>query len=173
MTRALVIGYGNPGRLDDGLGPALALAVGDLPGVRTEHAYQLNIEHAAAVADADTVVFADATVAGPEPCFFRPLRPRRAESFTSHAARPEAILALAGEAFGWTGRAFLMGVRGYSFNEYAERLSDGAARNLGAAADLLREALLADDPEIHTTGGPIDDSGAACNGGAPCETAET
>ena len=35
--KALVIGYGNPGRLDDGLGPALAEAVEklDLPGLIT------------------------------------------------------------------------------------------------------------------------------------------
>ena len=37
-VKTLLIGYGNPGRLDDGLGPALAEAVAKLaiPGVTVE-----------------------------------------------------------------------------------------------------------------------------------------
>ena len=48
--KVLLIGYGNPGRLDDGLGPALAAAVEKLaiPGVTVDADYQLNVEDAAA-----------------------------------------------------------------------------------------------------------------------------
>ena len=47
----LLIGYGNPGRRDDGLGPALAgaIAAADLPGVEVESGYQLLPEDALAV----------------------------------------------------------------------------------------------------------------------------
>ena len=74
----LVIGYGNPGRLDDGLGPALAeaLAALELPGVTVEANYQLTVEDAAAVAEHDVVVFADASVNGPEPYSFQPVEPK-------------------------------------------------------------------------------------------------
>ena len=43
--RILVIGYGNPGRRDDGLGPALAarLEALALPGVTVESDFQLAI----------------------------------------------------------------------------------------------------------------------------------
>jgi hypothetical protein len=60
--RVLVIGYGNPGRADDGLGPALATALEALriPGLTVESDYQLSIEHAAMAAEHDIVVFADA-----------------------------------------------------------------------------------------------------------------
>ncbi|VGO14536.1 hypothetical protein PDESU_03099 [Pontiella desulfatans] len=60
----LVIGYGNPGRLDDGLGPAFAERIQGLglSGVTVESNYQLNIEDAELVSRYDTVVFADASV---------------------------------------------------------------------------------------------------------------
>ena len=50
--RILVLGYGNPGRQDDGLGPAVAAGIDSLgwPGVSTLDAYQLNIEDAIDVA---------------------------------------------------------------------------------------------------------------------------
>ena len=48
----LLIGFGNPGRLDDGLGPALADAIEKLalPGVTVESNYQLTVEDAAEIA---------------------------------------------------------------------------------------------------------------------------
>lgn len=44
--RILLIGYGNPGRGDDGLGPALAAAIEamELPGVTVEADYQLMVD---------------------------------------------------------------------------------------------------------------------------------
>ncbi|MHC4675441.1 MAG: hydrogenase maturation protease, partial [Planctomycetota bacterium] len=68
-TKILIIGYGNPGRLDDGLGPALANAVDkmNLPGVTAEADYQLAVEDAAALAQHDIVIFADADTCGNEP----------------------------------------------------------------------------------------------------------
>ncbi|MBZ0172821.1 MAG: hydrogenase maturation protease [Phycisphaerales bacterium] len=173
MRSVLVLGFGNPGRLDDGLGLAVVEEIAGHPGVVAEHDYQLNIEHGALVAGFDTVVFVDAVVSGDEPCFFRRLMPRKAESFSSHVMRPESVLAFAGDGFGWDGAAYLLGVRGYEFNEYGERLSEPALENLGAAVALLRRVLDGDDMEAMTTAGPLDDSAAACNGGETCETANT
>ena len=49
VVRILLLGFGNPGRQDDGLGPALVQAIEEMeiPGVRAEADYQLNIEDAA------------------------------------------------------------------------------------------------------------------------------
>lgn len=142
----LVIGYGNPGRLDDGLGPALAeaLAALELPGVTVEANYQLTVEDAAAVAEHDVVVFADASVNGPEPYSFQPVEPKRNVSFSSHSLAPPAVLALAHELFGSATRGYVLGIRGYRFNEFAEALSPGARGNLRAAMRFL-ESLLRDD----------------------------
>jgi hydrogenase maturation protease len=171
----LVLGYGNPGRLDDGLGPGVATAVGslDLPRVEVDSAYQLNMEDAAIVARYETVVLVDASLDGPEPWGMVRLLPRAVQTFSSHAMPPETILALARDALGWKGRAYLLGVRGYDFDEYAERLSKGARANLGAAVAMLSEALVDGDLDGRATGPPINDSVAFRHGGEQCTTANT
>lgn len=140
----LLIGYGNPGRLDDGLGPALAKAIAaqNLPGVLTDSDYQLSVEAAAAAAEVETVIFADADTSGPEPFWMKRLelgsiRP----SFSSHSISPEGVLALARELFDAKTEAWIMGIRGYQFNEFGERLSPGARENLNAAYEFLEKAL--------------------------------
>lgn len=135
MSEVLVIGYGNPGRMDDGLGPAFAesLAQLELPGVEVEADYQLMVEHAAAVAGCRVVVFADAAVDGPAPFSFRRLAPRPDQSFSSHRAEPEALLALAEGLFGAEVEGYALGIRGYEFDDFGERLSPGARANLEAA----------------------------------------
>ena len=140
----LVIGYGNPGRLDDGLGPALAriIAGRNLPGLRTDSDYQLSVEDAAAVAEVDRVIFVDADTSGPEPFWMKRLtlgsiRP----SFSSHSVSPEGVLALATELFDAKTEAWILGIRGYEFNEFGEGLSPRARENLNAASEYLEEAI--------------------------------
>lgn len=143
MTRVLVFGYGNPGRRDDGLGPALAAAIEsrEIPGVVVESNYQLSVEDAALAAEYDTVVFADAAVAGPEPYEFRSIAPRADTSFTSHHVTAEAVLALAQDLFQKVPQAYMLSIRGYEFNEFHEALSQGAQANLEAAAAFLADHL--------------------------------
>lgn len=135
----LLIGYGNPGRMDDGLGPACAAAVEQLrlEGVRVDANYQLNVEDAADVAEYDVVVFADASVNGPEPFGFEPLLPCADAGFSSHSIEPAALLAMARDLFDGKPRAFALGIRGYEFNEFGERLSDAARRNLEQAVEFI------------------------------------
>jgi hydrogenase maturation protease len=142
-VKTLVIGYGNPGRLDDGLGPALAeaLAAMRLPGVTVDADYQLTVEDAADVARHDVAVFADAAVAGREPFFFRRIRPEASLSFSSHHVEPGALLTLARDCFGTETAGYALGVRGYEFNEFGERLSEGAVRNLTSAVAFLEDVL--------------------------------
>jgi len=144
QASVLLIGYGNPGRLDDGLGPALAkdIAGMGLPGVKVDSDYQLCVEDAAAAAQVDTVIFADADTRGPAPFWLKRLalgsiRP----SFSSHSVSPEGVLALARELFDAKTEAWLLGIRGYEFNEFGERLSEKARENLVAATEFLKEAL--------------------------------
>lgn len=140
----LVIGYGNPGRRDDGLGPAFAEAVAalGLPGVEVDTDYQLNVEDAAAAAACERVLFVDADSAGPAPFSLRRLAPASdGASFSTHSVRPEAVLALAKDLFGAEPDTWLLGIRGYQFNEFGEGLSAQAARNLAAALDWARDAL--------------------------------
>ncbi len=166
----LLIGLGNPARADDGLGPALARLFEDEPaaGLHAMWDYQPAVEHAAELLGHDAVVFADASPAGDEPFSLRRLLPRRADPFSSHALPPEAVLLLAEHTLGWRGRAFLMGLRGYSFAPFVESLTPRAAENLLAAADHLRGALAGGGLESLLTGPPTDYSES---GGEPCRTA--
>ena len=139
--RVLVLGYGNPGRQDDGLGPAAALEIGGqgLPEVTAYDAYQLNIEDAADVAEHDVVWFIDAAKTGP-PFAVSALSPAVSVDFTSHIVRPETILAIAAQCYERTPQAFLLAIRGYTF-EFLEALTPGAARNLRLAMAVLAERL--------------------------------
>ena len=143
-ARVLVYGYGNPGRLDDGLGPALVrdLSAGGVGAhVTMETGYQLQIEDAALVAEHDVVVFADADRGCQDPFALRRLEPRHAAAFSTHAVAPETVLALAQEHFGGRTVGFVLGIRGYEFQEFGEALSPDARRNLAAAVSYMDRAL--------------------------------
>jgi len=139
----LVLAYGNPGRRDDGLGPALAAALAalDLPGVTIDMDYQLTVEDAAAVAAHDVVVFVDADCHGAEPFSFTELTPEAVVSFSSHSVAPQAVLGLAAELFGAVRPGYLLGIRGYEFNEFGEGLSERARANLAAALEFIEPLL--------------------------------
>jgi hydrogenase maturation protease len=142
--RILVLGYGNPGRQDDGLGPAVAAAVEQMrwQNVTAYDNYQLNIEDAAEVAQHDVVWFVDAARTGPEPFYISNVVPASGIEFTSHNVRPEVVLAIARQYYGRSPTAFLLGVRGYAF-EFVEELTTGAADNLRAAFGMLSDRIRA------------------------------
>lgn len=143
--KILVLGFGNPGRLDDGLGPALAarLEALGLPGVTVDSDYQLTVEDAAQIAAHDVVIFVDAHVSCPPPFVFERLAPRPSASFSSHSVRPDAVLGLAHTLFGGHTEGYVLGVRGQAFNEFGEGLSAEAGVNLDAALDFLVASLTA------------------------------
>ena len=147
--RVLILGYGNPGRQDDGLGPAASARIEALgwPNVTAYENYQLNIEDALEVADHDVVWFVDAARSGPSPFAFEPLAPAASLEFTSHLVRPEAILAMAHQYYGATPQAFLLGIRGYEF-EFAEGLTNAATENLQLAVEMLKGRLSASQPSV-------------------------
>lgn len=144
QRHVLLIGYGNPGRLDDGLGPACAEALEqkDVPCLRVESNYQLCIEDAREIADSDMVIFADAAMEGPAPYSFCRVYGREGESFSSHALQPETLLAASESLFGHAPKAFMLRIRGYEFDEFGEELSSGAKKNLEEAVAFVRDFVI-------------------------------
>lgn len=138
----LVIGYGNPGRGDDGLGPALVEWLEELriPGVRAVGAFQLQVEHAAELAASARAVFLDASVGGPL-CELRPVEPVRSASFSTHSVSPGQVLGLARDVYGWEGDAFVLAMRGVVFDEFREGLSEAGEAALEAGFALLTPML--------------------------------
>jgi hydrogenase maturation protease len=168
----LVIGYGNPGRGDDGAGPRLVELLEERawPGsgwVDLAAAFQLAPEHAADVAGHSWVVFADAAAEGPEPFGVRAVTPSAGAAFTTHIVEPAAVLALAETGFGSRAAAWLLSVRGHRFgidgslSRRAEANLEAAIEWLGIAAGLLAPGgrgmgvtktilIIDDDPDIRS-----------------------
>jgi len=144
QPRILILGYGNPGRQDDGLGPAAAAAIDlmRLPNLKTQDNYQLNIEDAIDVAEHDIVWFIDASKSGTLPYTVQDLTAISDMDFTSHFVRPEFILAIAQQYFGRLPQAHLLAIRGYEF-EFVEELTPKAQENLQAALAMLTGAIRA------------------------------
>ncbi len=144
----LMLAWGNPGRLDDGLGPALADAASTwgFGDVIIDSDYQLQVEDADQAARCRRVLFVDADRTGAEPFQVERIRAGRSGmAFSTHSVSPESVLALARDLFGVEPEAWLIGIRGYEFDEFGERLSAGARSNLAAAVSFVKDALQADE----------------------------
>ncbi len=141
IPKVLLIGFGNPGRSDDGLGPALAQALEreELPGLTVDTDYQLTVEHAHDVCGHDLIIFADASMTSTAAYFFHPVDPTQATGFSSHSVSPETVMTLSRDLFAATPPAYILGIRGYRFGDIAEGLSDGAVKNLLQAQKFIIE----------------------------------
>lgn len=145
--RLLVIGWGNPARGDDALGPLfveqLAARVPDAP-VTWLTDYQLQVEHALDLAGCRQVLFVDASLVGAAPYHVEPVQPARDASFTTHALSPAAVLRVAQDIGVAVPPARLLAIRGDCF-ELGAPLGERAAAHLGAALrwgeQWLREEL--------------------------------
>ena len=141
--KVLVIGYGNPARADDDLGPAAVEKIEKhkIDGVTLDAGYQLTVEDAVAVAEHDVVIFIDASINGKEPFYFSRLVPKKQESFSSHSIEPGAVIGLAAELFNVYTDAYVLGIRGYSFAMFKEGITKKALKNLEMAVDFLLSVL--------------------------------
>lgn len=138
-SKTLVLAWGNPGRQDDGLGPALAEALDaqGLPEVRVSADYHLQVEDAAELAGCGRVLFVDADRGGRGPYRLRPLTADESTGeglgFSSHGISPARLLGFARDLYGASPEAWLMGIRGYDFDGFGEGLSSRARTNLASA----------------------------------------
>ena len=154
--RILVLGYGNPGRQDDGLGPALAEAVEELnmAHVDVDVDYQLNIEDGSTISAYDIVVFADASTSVKESYDMVPVKASEQITFTSHTVSPESILAICEDHFGAQPETWVMAIRGYEF-EFREGLTTRAKENLGKAMTHLRARIQQWEEQAMETAGSL------------------
>ncbi len=144
--RVLLIGYGNPGRGDDGLGPALAAQIEALgiQGLTVDIDYQLTVDHAALIAAHDLVVFADAMIGLSVPFRMAMVVDAQPASLGSHQVSPEAALSLAALLFGQAPPGWVLAIAGEEFGEVKEGLSISARKNLAGAVAFLRGWIAAE-----------------------------
>ncbi|WP_260295496.1 hydrogenase maturation protease [Sedimenticola hydrogenitrophicus] len=141
-----VIGYGNPSRGDDALGPELlerlAAATGIDPGCYEPITdFQLQIEHVTDLQRRELLLFVDASVTARPPFEFSRLTPHRDHSYSSHSLSPATLLSVYQEVYKTAPPpAFLLAIPGYRF-ELGEPLCQRTAAHLARAVDFVRDLL--------------------------------
>ena len=144
--KILIYGYGNPGRQDDGVGVMLSeeierwLRDEEISCVDTDSNYQLNLEDAAEITNFETVIFADASHADIPGILFEKLHPSPSVEFTMHAVSPAFILHMCGEVFDHVPEAYLLHIKGYSW-EFMQELTPEARQNLEKAIAFVKQFI--------------------------------
>ena len=138
-TGLLVIGYGNPLRCDDSVGPKVAEVIEELhlPDVQTLVCQQLSPEHAEPISRARTVVFVDAAVDAPKEVQLRKLEPNESSQLMAHAADPRTMLALARDVFGHCPEAWWLTIPAVNLG-FGEELSPVARHGYEVALEQIR-----------------------------------
>lgn len=141
-ARVVVLGYGNLSRGDDAAGPLLlARLAAEFPAIEAVEDFQLQIEHALDLREADLVLFLDAGTGTPAPFAFYEAKPRAAFTASTHALHPEAVLAVFAQVEGRPPPpAFVLCVRGEDF-ELGAPMSAAAGLHLVAAEAFARELM--------------------------------
>ncbi len=142
----MVYGYGNPGRMDDGLGAELVNALeqwakeNNFDNIEFDSNYQLNIEDAYDISTKDMVVFVDASQEDIEDFVLTKVDEKSKLSFTSHEASPGYIYYLSKKLFNKSPETFLLHIKGYKW-DFQQGLSENAKQNLNKAIAYMKIVL--------------------------------
>ena len=113
MKKTLVIGIGNAGRADDGLGWAFVDKLVDDDRFDVVHRYQLQVEDAELIASYDNVWFIDASHIDYDGGFkCETLKPEGQFTYTTHELHPGAVVYLCYDLYKRFPNSRLMGISG-------------------------------------------------------------
>lgn len=138
----LIIGIGNSGRSDDGLGWfMLDYIEKTFPGLTLLYRYQLQIEDAELISHYSTVIFVDATKEKTKNGFyFKSCYPNMGLGLTSHMLKPETVLWIENELYQTNPMCFVLGIEGVKWDLSREPSRSGL-NNLDLARDFIREHI--------------------------------
>lgn len=139
----LVVGIGNCGRADDGLGWAFLdqMEENNTP-VDIAYRYQLQIEDAEFISHHPFVIFVDASEEDlPDGFQWRSCQPSGNFSYSSHELSPETIVGLCQNLYNATPKVYLLAIQGYDWG-LREGLSREATRNLRKALHFFDAMML-------------------------------
>jgi hydrogenase maturation protease len=142
VSRTLIIGFGNPLRGDDGIGPAVARrCAGRHPDVECLTPLQLHPEHADAMRGRDIVLFVDASVGSAE-VRIAPVGSAEGGRWTAgHGGSPAALSALCSAMYpDPPGRVFLLEIPAHSF-DLGRHLTPMALQHARHAEALIEELI--------------------------------
>lgn len=140
--KILIIGIGNSGRSDDGLGwLMLDCLKKKFSDVDLLYRYQLQIEDAEKLSHYRTVIFVDATKEVTKNGFyFKSCRPNMGIGLTSHMLEPETVLWLENTLYQKEPVTYVMGIEGVKWG-LSLQPSDKGLLNLTRARDFLTENI--------------------------------
>ena len=154
MVKTLLYGYGNPGRMDDGLGNAFVdeiqrwIEQEGIENIHTDSNYQLNIEDAEKISDYDRVIFVDASKEAIDHFSFTKVDAGKARvEFTMHAVSPAYVLYLCEDLFHKTPDTYLLHIKGHEW-DFKEELTPDAQKNKNAALQFLQQQIKKDSLQL-------------------------
>ncbi len=142
--KILIIGIGNCGRADDGLGWEFIDRIKDRLPEQFDyvHKYQLQIEDAELISHYDTIYFVDAHVFQWEDGFvFDRCYPKSNHGFSTHELEPETVVFLAETLYNAQPDVFVLGISGLNF-DLKIGLTKGAEANLNQAIEFFNKKIL-------------------------------
>lgn len=155
--KTIIIGYGNPGRQDDGLGPSVVnqltalLPDKDEFQLKLQSNYQLTVEDAYDILEFDQVIFVDASLNAQAPFSFIKIKETNNSGLGSHSLTPNAVIRLCETLYGKRPRAYILAIKGYEFDQFEEHLSNQANTNMLVAVEFLMSFL--SDGKMEGNGG--------------------
>lgn len=141
----VLFGIGNSGRSDDGLGWAFLDRIQQEPAFRgkVEYRYQLQVEDAALIRDAERVIFIDSFQQRlPEGYAWQACEPSEDFEFTTHVLPPSAVLYYCRDLYGDLPPADILMIQGTRWDLHTG-LSADAESNLDRAVRFFRDSILA------------------------------
>jgi hydrogenase maturation protease len=139
----LIIGYGNPLRSDDGIGPFIIEQISklNLQGVDLITTHQLNVELAEEISRYKLVILVDASETGP-PVYMEKVEISKAEGTgSSHQLNPEAMLFLVERLYQSKPEIYLCSILGEDFNfgmDLSETVLARADQAIGQITKLIK-----------------------------------
>lgn len=147
MSKVLVIGFGNSLRSDDSLGPQAVHELREqLTNTEVEYleCHQLNLELSQPIAEAELVIFVDASMDGISgEIRYEPVKPALDPGpAMSHHVDPSTLLAAAQQLYGKSPEAIVATVTGECFG-YGRDLSPEVATAMHGVVHHLKELITA------------------------------
>lgn len=119
QPKTLIIGIGNSGRQDDGLGWAFLDEIKPYLDEKyeIEYRYQLQVEDAELISHFGKVIFVDADLIHYINGYnYNKLTPKDVQSYTSHELNPESVLQLSQTIYKNKPEAYLLEISGENFH---------------------------------------------------------
>ena len=143
MIKILLIGYGNPTRMDDGVGWYIAKMIRESISDRIDvmEADQLSIEMIEDIKDRQVVIFVDAHVSEEDDWIrISEVQPDSKLGLTAHIVSPSNLLSICQSIYNKYPKAYLYSVKGVNF-DFSEELSEQTRKSADEAIKLLSDLV--------------------------------